>query len=444
MDKGVGDKTIYLSHFSSNGHETGAQPGVEKVMDAQEQILEEHGYEVKSIVGATDHPNPDSIGMMVYPEINSGAHGTWKEGQVDVDEEVVGSMVRKFMDTIGESPIILHNTTNAARHNPPFGVAAARIVDQRVIDGGAPAILWIHDGRGANARQFYEFMPKTPARMAAVSHVRAQQFIQKIYEVEQELGIELPEYDLQVIPNPISPEYFEPYSNALIPSSLHDLAPNFGTISIDGKPVLEQDYNKAEDLIFKSHDFKFIVPARIVGQKGVERAIDAARAYAQLTGERNTVIVTGPPDLRKPENKAYMHAIAEKINNLGSKDPNVVLLNGVDQRYMRFMYRIAGNGGTLIQLFENEGFGLPSIEAAVSEYSHNIISNDPAMLETTQGNALVIPKEIWGQPDQIALQLARYVSSAEFNMHPRNLAQIGHEHYSPAVVRERISNIIQG
>lgn len=425
---------VAIAHFTSNGHEAGnALPGVERVIETQRDLLQAEGIETTLIVGATDHPDPQSHGIVVVPDIRSAAHPTWSAGETHFDPATVDGIIAQLEDVSGGAPLIAHNTTNAAGHNPPFGIAVAEMADQRQQDGGEPVVLWVHDARRASPAQLQRLLPtQDHTRIALISETRRAQFVDQLEKMRDQ-GAHVPDYHIEVIGNPIDDQFLAATHPA--PQGITDLAPAFHEFTAQyGLPQTER---MAEQILFEDHDMlRIVVPARIVGQKGIEHAIAVCQEYQRRYGQHVALIVTGTPDERKPENAVYWSRIQELIHQTDPQTCSLLFLGGVEWNYMPWLFQ---HSDLLLALFTNEGFSLTPLEAALCGCPA-AISTDPAMMETTDGHALVLPS-MTDYPD-IAGRIHTYLSNGQPTIDTHQLRERTMQMYAaPAIARRTVAII---
>ncbi len=423
---------VSIAHFSSNGHQAGsALPGVERVIATQRELLQAEGIHTTLIVGATDHSDPESHDIVVVPDIRSAAHPTWAAGQTDVDPATVARIVDQVEDISGGGAVIAHNTTNAAGHNPPFGVAMAEMADQRERDGGEPVVLWVHDARRASTEQLQRLLPTVDGtRIALISETRRAQFVDQLEKMRDQ-GAHVPDYHIEVIGNPIDDQFLAAVHPA--PHTITELAPAFHEFTAHYQ--LPQTEQMAEQILFGDHDaLRIVVPARIVGQKGIEHAIAVCQEYQKRYGRHVALIVTGTPDERKPENVLYWQRIQELIHQTDPQTCSLLFLGGVEWSYMPWLFQ---HSDLLLALFTNEGFSLTPLEAALCGCPA-AISTDPAMMETTDYNALVLPSIVLHA--DIAQRIHNYLSSGKPALDTQALRERTMQMYAaPAIARRTVA-----
>lgn len=433
----MSNKEINIFHFTGGDAETGALAGVERTMVTKAGILNRLGYDTRFVVGA----RPLDNGTVIEPELNSGYFPTWESGDIDIEPqnlEAMRNVLLKYASAIG----VFENSTNAPRHNPPFGVVAAEQVDASVRGERAPAVIWSHDSRGlSHPGQFQKLLPsENGGKVVFVSPTRLEEFVNLRNQLKRDYpGMMIPDHDLHVVPNPIGPDYFEFYKHGNgIPADLKDLAPNIGDAEIPGNE------SAAHNVYFgKSDEYRRIVlPARIVEQKGILPAIDVMVQASQIDNETPwALVITGPCDVRKPVNQKYWEAVRTKALNLG-KNPNleVVFLMGAKQEYMPYIYDTAE---AIFTPFKNEGFSLTNVEAALCGTA-SISSSDRAILNTTEGNVRQLDLETWTlQPHVVAKDMVRYLRSGRKDRDIKALQQIALNKYSPDIVGKKLQEVLE-
>jgi glycosyltransferase involved in cell wall biosynthesis len=394
------------------------------------------------VAGMTDHPSPEDSDIIVAPDIASGRFPEWAYRVPDDDEEVVDRLYKSVTHILGHSPAIIHNTANSVKHNTPFGVASRMLADDRAKEQGAPTYLWVHDARIGTPEQFDRLLPSEKAvPLICVSQARKKEIIELFEQIAESQCVVRRTNEVIVIPNPVSEVFFGP--DCPIPQTLAELAPRFQAFT--RQEVLPQSYEAAEYSIFSddSDVVRFMVPARIVRQKGIEQAIYTSTAYADRYKQMTILIVSGIVDSREPQNLDYWKWIQECILRANSSYFRPIFLGGVEWRYMPWLY---SQSSLLFAPFWSEGFGLPPVEAALRGLP-TVMSDDPAMMETTDGNALIIRG--WSQmnradDDQIkaARQIHSYLSSSKPKNHVDNLGEKAKKQFSSEAVRHQLLKIL--
>jgi glycosyltransferase involved in cell wall biosynthesis len=185
-----------------------------------------------------------------------------------------------------------------------------------------------------------------------------------------------------------------------------------------------------------------ILPARIVAQKGIEKGMAVANSYAIQNQEEVAFIVTGAPDLRKPENVTYwerIQALAKEYASAGNGKLHILFLGGATWDFMPWLYK---NSTIMLAPFKNEGFSLTPVEAGMVGLNA-AISEDPAQLETTQANALLIPDEEWESPDIAAHRIKRYIGSSQAATDIEELRRVADDNYSPEAITQKTLQLLK-
>ena len=418
----VENRPITFAHFTFNGGKELAFPGVERVIHTQALELHCRGNVVRLLVGATDIPEGLlPYALIVREQLRSGFYSLLEEGR-EISEENVREVLNVISEVVQGGFLVAHNTTNAARHNPPFGAAVARWVEEEGVDN---TIIWVHDARKMKPPHAEFFLPNAQgAKLAVVSRVREKQLL-RIIEKARKNGIALPDFNIRVIPNPIDRQFFNP--NPPEPSGLIELARQF----LDLKELNNLELLRlVERLLFNDKEdvFKVVVPARVAEQKGIIESLNICKAYSQEFGQRVLFIVSGRLDMRKPENVECFKEVVQAFRDFVNENLIPVILNGVDWRFMPWLYRKAD---LVLCYFRNEGFGIPPVEAAVAGARAIVISEDPALMETTEGNALALPSGIDFRT--AAHEIHGYLSSNNPEVHKRELTKIASQRYTVEV-----------
>jgi glycosyltransferase involved in cell wall biosynthesis len=274
-----------------------------------------------------------------------------------------------------------------------------------------------------------------------VSKVRRREIIDSYARIADSLGVARRTNEVIVIPNPVSDEFFR--LAIPIPESLADLAPRFRACT--RREALSQEYDDSERFLFskEADAVRILVSARIVEHKGIEQAIRTAKAYADVYKQTTILIVTGAVDFRGPNSRLYWKRIWKCIEGTKSSHFRTLLLGGVEWRFMPWIYSQAS---LLFAPFRSEGFGMSPVEAAVRGLA-TVMSNDPAMMETTGGNALIIRG--WSQMQGVetasinaANQIHRYLSSSMPQKHVANLTKKANDRFSSEAVSHQLIELL--
>ena len=419
---------IALVHFRFNQK---LLAGVEHVMHVQKQLLEQSGRKAWFLVGETDLETD----CVVYEPIRmDGSHLGWKDAQqTSVDDCMVRGIIADISELTQDSAVIFHNTTNAAAYNPPFGIAAAKIVNQSIRGERPPAVLWAHDV-SASPLQLRRLLPdEEEARIAVISGVTRDKIRRAMASMRRQ-GFVVPNYDLRIIPNVIDAQFFE--RTLPTPQTLADLAPQFVTFTQEHD--LPQNYETAQNILFSEQlDYlKLLVPARIIHNKGIKEAISVAEAYADIYQQRVALTVTNQPDVDTQKNRDYWTEVKALYRRMQGSKVEIILLGGVDSNYMKWLYQASD---LLLAPFQNEGFGLPPIEAACCGLA-SAISTDPALTETTGEHALIMADNLWRKPREVARHIQAYMSSERKALDLKKLKEKAIAEYSPqAVMRQTLA-----
>jgi glycosyltransferase involved in cell wall biosynthesis len=121
-----------------------------------------------------------------------------------------------------------------------------------------------------------------------------------------------------------------------------------------------------------------------------------------------------------------------------SSKVEIILLGGVDWNYMKWLYQASD---LLLAPFQHEGFGLPPIEAACCGLA-SAISTDPALTETTGGNALIMDYHLWSKPRDVARHIHAYMPSQRKALDLKKLNEKAMSEYSPQAVMQQTLDLL--
>lgn len=451
-------KPVVFVHFTMNGF-AGEDlqprlPGVEKVILNQMRCLETTEYTPWLVVGATDCRQKGVIAdphFIVHRKLASG-HYNLPKVYYDVSRYFHRDITvgREFFDSLTGVPFIIHNFTNAKRHNPVAGAAAR---EHALTDRSCPKIFWVHDFRGAGAQDLQAFLPDTGPehiKIVCVSEACRQRLLQQFRfgNLENYLNPER----VVVIPNPIYVRRFLQFHD--LPKTIQELAPNLDDVSLRSQGLpLELLKENPTSLFAGNRVNTILVPARIVKQKNVLFAIKFAIELAKRTWRsRMNLVVTGPPDTRKPENAVYYEEAVRAAREVNERKEKlrVIFLLGIDEQYLSQIYR---KSVLVLAPFENEGWGYVPPEAALAGVPV-AIAPDEALMETSRGFCYVLGREKgYGRttnPNPLAAVdrddvrgVLAYAKSDKRKVDIKKLAEYTHDNYSMAATRKQLRELLR-
>ena len=167
-----------------------------------------------------------------------------------------------------------------------------------------------------------------------------------------------------------------------------------------------------------------LLPVRMTRRKRIELAIDAL-ADLRTRYPTAALVVTGGPGAHNPSNKAYERELAARAG------PGVHLFHTEGVRLgVRELADLYGLADVLVLPSENEGFGLPMLEAGLRRLP--IVCTDiPALREVAGGDATYVPLTGDGKAFAHAIEarladdpVARLHRRSRENEWPRILAEV--------------------
>lgn len=431
-------KSVELAaiHYRYNGL-MGNMPGVEQVMSNHAEALDEAGITNALIVGETNIEEkvlPQSnIEIILYRPLRMDEeHLSLTNPQ---QAALLGGKISKGINALTpDAKTIFHNPLLGWRYNAGYGKAAAQTADASTQGRRATSVLWVHDADGT-PNEVYEMLPKRDgAKIAIVSIVRREALLQLFNEMTK-IGLQVPEFDIRVIPNSLNATYFN--ENITSPQTLNEIAPNFEMFT--KQESLPQSNAIVENLLFSDNDtIKLLLPARPIHNKGVIESIQVAQELTKISNQKVALFVTNAPDRDMAINEQSWENIKTFVRNNQNKNLYVIFLGGAQSKFMKWLYT---RSDLLVAPFENEGFGLPPAEAALCGLK-SVISDDPALQETTQGHAKVIEQTLWkSEPRTVAKLIYDYLGLGE-NEDVAKLQAFVREHYSPKAATIALTNIM--
>ena len=335
--------------------------GVESVLSAHAQLLREAGHDVRVIAGrgnAEMVPEIDSRHPAVEQLAGRLAAG---DAATEAFEGLRARLVERLRPLLADRDLVLAHNVLTMPFNLPLAAA--------LVDMGKPLVAWTHDLAWLNPRyvayQRQEWpwsilsQPQSGVRYVAISRVRQRELVRLM---------RLPQHEVPVVPNGVSPAGFWGLSHQVV-----ELARLAG---------------------FEGADPLILVPVRITRRKRLELAIEAIAGlradYPQLK-----LVVSGPLGPHSVDNVAYVAELREQRSRLGLDDLVILVCdlrepNGehpVDDRAVAELYRMAD---LVLLPSESEGFGLPALEAGLSR-APLVCADIPVLREVTHGHAWTFP-----------------------------------------------------
>lgn len=335
--------------------------GVESVLSSHAQLLREAGHDVLMIAGRGDArlvPEVDSRHREVEQLAERLAAG---DGAQDAFEGLRARLVERLEPLVADRDLVIAHNVLTMPFNLPLAAA--------LVDLGTPLVAWTHDLAWLNPRYLAYQRHHWPwsllsqaqpgVRYVAISRVRQRELVELM---------RLPPHEVPVVPNGVSPATFW----GLSPETV-ELARQAG-------------FEGAEPLI--------LVPVRITRRKRLELAIEAT-ALLRAQYPRLRLVVSGPLGPHSVDNVAYAAELRELRSCLDLEDEVILICdltkpNGehpVDDRAVAELYRMAD---LILLPSESEGFGLPALEAGLSQ-TPLVCADIPVLRETTHGHAWLFP-----------------------------------------------------
>jgi len=374
--------------------------GVEHVMGIHAAAAEQAGDSVAIVAGrGTERGVP----VIKIPELDSqhpavlGDRAALARGEVSPEHALlVATITRKLRPVIRRADrVVVHNVftlhLNAALTEALFALSAER---------PGVFIAWTHDlawtdvqykGQRHEGRPWSLFSTAAPGvRYVAISHKSAN-------ELSALTG--LPVDQITIVPNGV-----DRVAVLGMSATGKRLADRFGLFDAD--PLL-------------------LLPVRLTRRKRIELAIDALAELRATSYPNAMLVVTGGPGAHNPTNAAYERDLAARAG------PGVHLLHAEHVKIgVRELADLYGLADALVLPSENEGFGLPMLEAGLRRLP--IVCTDiPALRENGGDEATYVPLKADGaawaraiDTKLTTLPIARQHRRARQNEWPRILAEL--------------------
>jgi glycosyltransferase involved in cell wall biosynthesis len=374
--------------------------GVEHVMGIHAAAAEQAGDSVAIVAGrGTERGVP----VIKIPELDSQHPAVLRDraalarGEVSPEHALlVATITRKLRPVIRRADrVVVHNVftlhLNAALTEALFALSAER---------PGVFIAWTHDlawtdvqykGQRHEGRPWSLFSTAAPGvRYVAISHKSAN-------ELSALTGLPLDR--ITIVPNGV-----DRVAVLGMSAAGKRLADRFGLFDAD--PLL-------------------LLPVRLTRRKRIELAIDALAELRATSYPNAMLVVTGGPGAHNPTNAAYERDLAARAG------PGVHLLHAEHVKIgVRELADLYGLADALVLPSENEGFGLPMLEAGLRRLP--IVCTDiPALRENGGDEATYVPLKADGaawaraiDTKLTTLPIARQHRRARQNEWPRILAEL--------------------
>ena len=374
--------------------------GVEHVMGIHATAAEDAGDSVAIVAGrGTERGVP----VIKIPELDSQFPAVLRDraalarGEVSPEHALlVATITRKLRPVLRRADrVVVHNVftlhLNAALTEALFELAAER---------PGVFIAWTHDlawtdvqykGQRHEGRPWSLFSTTAPGvRYVAISHKSAN-------ELSKLTGLPLDR--ITIVPNGV-----DRVAVLGMSATGKRLADRFGLFDAD--PLL-------------------LLPVRLTRRKRIELAIDALAELRAGAYPNAMLVVTGGPGAHNPTNAAYERELAARAG------PGVHLLHSEHMKIgVRELADLYGLADALVLPSENEGFGLPMLEAGL-RHLPIVCSDIPALRENGGDEATYVPLTAdgaeWARAIATKLEtlpIARQHRRARQSEWPRILAEL--------------------
>ena len=374
--------------------------GVEHVMGIHAIAAEDAGDSVAIVAGrGTERGVP----VIRIPELDSQFPAVLRDraalarGEVSPEHALlVATITRKLRPVLRRADrVVVHNVftlhLNAALTEALFELAAER---------PGVFIAWTHDlawtdvqykGQRHEGRPWSLFSTTAPGvRYVAISHKSAN-------ELSKLTGLPLDR--ITIVPNGV-----DRVAVLGMSATGKRLADRFGLFDAD--PLL-------------------LLPVRLTRRKRIELAIDALAELRAGAYPNAMLVVTGGPGAHNPTNAAYERELAARAG------PGVHLLHSEHMKIgVRELADLYGLADALVLPSENEGFGLPMLEAGL-RHLPIVCSDIPALRENGGDEATYVPLTAdgaeWARAIATKLEtlpIARQHRRARQSEWPRILAEL--------------------
>jgi glycosyltransferase involved in cell wall biosynthesis len=369
--------------------------GVEAVMQAHIQLLEQAGYSVTVIAGRGEETamptGTDFISIPLmdsqHPQV-SEASALLERGEVPPNfDDLVDQLIAALTPAISEfDTLIIHNVFTK-HFNLPLTTALYYLLEA---DRLQRCIAWCHDFTWTSPHSRSKVFPGYPWDLlrtyrADVTYVVVSQ--NRRQALAALLGCPLEE--IQVVYNGVSPQVLLGLSEA-------------GYALVSRLGLLESNLN-------------LLMPVRVTQAKNIEYALQVVAAL-KSRGSRPKLILTGPPDPHDAESMAYFHSLQILRKELDvEKEMRFVFESGpepdqpftIDESVVGDLYRVSD---VMFMPSHREGFGMPVLEAGLTGLPVVSSDNVPAAAEIGGQDVTIFDTE--QAPDELAEQILAWAETS--------------------------------
>jgi glycosyltransferase involved in cell wall biosynthesis len=387
---------VVLLHYSAPS----ILGGVEQVMGVHAEALRAAGATVSIVAGRGRAPA--GIRMVQVPEVDSRNATVLRDfrrlarGERTKDHErLVERLVRKLRPIFARADrVVVHNVLTMN-----FNLALTAAIVWLASERPGLVIGWTHDLAWCDTLYIADRHPGEPWDLVGRAHPSIRYVV-----VSEERARQLAELTglardrIAVVPNGV------------------DLGSVLGLSSAGIRLAERLDLWTADPLL--------LLPARVTRRKRVEAAI-AATAALRGRGRNAALVVTGLPGPHNPANARYLAELVSLARAAGRVHLLYALGIRAPYRLVTDLYALSD---ALVLPSQNEGFGIPLLEAAVHRLP--IVTSDLPTLRALAGDAAsYVPADASGETIADAIQrvldhpLARFRSRARALAWPRVLAE---------------------
>ena len=367
--------------------------GVEAVISAHVQVIQEFNYPVTVIAGRGEASAlPEGVEFIRYSELDTQSAALEKLNS-KLSAGVLPEEFNTLVDQItgGLAPIldlfdtlIVHNLFTK-HFNLPATVSLNRLLDRKVIKR---CIAWCHDFTWTSPRSGHKVHPGYPwdllrekrpeVTYVVVSEERCRE-LAELYNC--------PEDEIQVVYNGVDPGRILGLSK-----TGQDLVARLGVLDAD---------------------IALLMPVRVTKAKNIELALKVVAALKEK-GIRPKLVLTGPPDPHESRSIEYFHTLKDLRDELDiveemrfvfecGPDPEKPYTIGLE--VVGDLFRVCD---VMFMPSHTEGFGMPVVEAGLAGLL--VVSTPvPAAVEIGREDVRIFDAET--DPGQLAEELIAWIDS---------------------------------
>ncbi len=384
-------KNIILMHYSYPP----IVGGVESVMHKHAELLSEHGYSVKILIGRGRSLNPN-IEVNKFDLLDSTNQEILKlkkvldTGEIPADFDSTKNEIKEWLQLyLREADLVIAHNICTLHKNLPLSTALYDLVQD---PSTPPLIAWDHDFAWDNKQyssQVYDRWPWDILKKTWSQQKQIHVTVSKNRKSQLEKLLNVPPSTIHIISSGIEYDRIMGLTNQTL-----EILDYYSLVN--SYPII-------------------LLPARITKRKNIEFAlkiINEIKKYYPST----VLIITGPPGPHNPKNRTYFQELQDLRSKLKldpgkverDDKPRVIFLAEYSEEFipMDTVYEFFRISDALLFPSFQEGFGIPILEAGITRLP--IFCSNIQPFHETAGE-LANYFELNDDPSEIALRIFNFL-----------------------------------